>query len=576
MTINATAAWLLALYVDGRRGERRRARRAHGHDPERHHQGVPLARHLRLPARALDAADRRHGRLHRQRDPEAGTRSTSAATTCRRPARRRCRRSPTRSRPRSPCSTRSRPAARSPRRTSPRSSAGSRFFVNAGVRFIEEHAKLRAMGRALGVRSAASATASTEPKFLRLRYGVQVNSLGLTESQPENNVPRIVLEALAVTLGRDARARAIQLPAWNEALGLPRPWDQQWSLRIQQILANETDLLEYPDIFEGSKVMDGLVAELVEGAEAEMKAVEEQRRRGRGGPLHEGAPGRVAPRADRQDRARRDQGRRPELLHRDRGLAAHRRRRRRHPHPRPRGRARADRGARARGRPERDQAAVDAALERARRGRRATRRRTSCRRRSRPPRPAPPPASGPASCARSSATTARPTGVGGAAAGVGDGELLAGVREPGRRGLRGDRPPDPDPGRQARPRRPLQRRRADRRPRPRRRHGGDLPGHPPDARADRRLGASRRTSTWSASRSSPAPTASWSPRSCGCCASEGVDVPVVVGGIIPAADAARAARGRRRRRLHAQGLRPQPDHGRDRRPGRRAPPAPPA
>ena len=116
----------------------------------------------------------------------------------------------------------------------------------------------------------------TEPKFLRLRYGVQVNSLGLTESQPENNVPRIVLEALAVTLGRDARARAIQLPAWNEALGLPRPWDQQWSLRIQQILANETDLLEYPDIFEGSEVMDGLVAELVEGAKAEMKAVEER------------------------------------------------------------------------------------------------------------------------------------------------------------------------------------------------------------------------------------------------------------------------------------------------------------
>ena len=86
---------------------------------------------------------------------------------------------------------------------------------------------------------------------------MQVNSLGLTEAQPENNVQRIVLEALAVTLGRDARARAIQLPAWNEALGLPRPWDQQWSLRIQQVLAYETDILEYPDIFEGSKVMDG-------------------------------------------------------------------------------------------------------------------------------------------------------------------------------------------------------------------------------------------------------------------------------------------------------------------------------
>src|SRR5215813_13740390 len=149
------------------------------------------------------------------------------------------------------------------------------FFVNAGVRFIEEHAKLRAMGR-LWEEIGRSRYGVTEPKFLRLRYGVQVNSLGLTESQPENNVPRIVLEALAVTLGRDARARAIQLPAWNEALGLPRPWDQQWSLRIQQILADETDLLDYPDIFEGSKVMDGLVAELVEGAKAEMKAVEEK------------------------------------------------------------------------------------------------------------------------------------------------------------------------------------------------------------------------------------------------------------------------------------------------------------
>jgi (2R)-ethylmalonyl-CoA mutase len=114
-----------------------------------------------------------------------------------------------------------------------------------------------------------------DPKHRRFRYGVQVNSLGLTESQPENNVQRIVLEALAVTLGRNARARAIQLPAWNEALGLPRPWDQQWSLRIQQVLAYETDLLEYPDIFEGSTVMEGLVAELKESAKAEMARVEE-------------------------------------------------------------------------------------------------------------------------------------------------------------------------------------------------------------------------------------------------------------------------------------------------------------
>jgi (2R)-ethylmalonyl-CoA mutase len=114
-----------------------------------------------------------------------------------------------------------------------------------------------------------------DARQLRFRYGVQVNSLGLTEAQPENNVQRIVLETLAVTLGRDARARAIQLPAWNEALGLPRPWDQQWSLRIQQVLAYETDILEYPDIFEGSTVMSGLVDELLAGARAEMAVVAE-------------------------------------------------------------------------------------------------------------------------------------------------------------------------------------------------------------------------------------------------------------------------------------------------------------
>src|SRR5665213_2009021 len=136
------------------------------------------------------------------------------------------------------------------------------FFVNAGVRFIEEHAKLRAMSQLWD-------------ELGRFRYGVQVNSLGLTEAQPENNVYRIALEALAVTLGRGARARALQLPAWNEALGLPRPWDQQWSLRLQQVLAYETDLLEYPDIFEGSHVMEGLVSELVDGARAEMARVAE-------------------------------------------------------------------------------------------------------------------------------------------------------------------------------------------------------------------------------------------------------------------------------------------------------------
>jgi (2R)-ethylmalonyl-CoA mutase len=163
---------------------------------------------------------------------------------------------------------------RVPEETFPRVFGRISFFVNAGIRFIEEHAKLRAMGQ-LWEEIGRERYGVTDEKFLRMRYGVQVNSLGLTEAQPENNVIRIVLEALAVTLGRDARARALQLPAWNEALGLPRPWDQQWSLRMQQILAHETDILDYPDIFEGSKVMDGLVAEMVDGARAEMAVVAE-------------------------------------------------------------------------------------------------------------------------------------------------------------------------------------------------------------------------------------------------------------------------------------------------------------
>jgi len=148
------------------------------------------------------------------------------------------------------------------------------FFVNAGIRLVEEIAKLRTMS-ALWQQIGRERYGVTDEKMLRFRYGVQVNSLGLTEAQPENNIQRIVLEALAVTLSRDARARAIQLPAWNEAMGLPRPWDQQWSLRIQQVLANETDLLEYPDVFEGSVVMEGLVDELTAGARAEMAVVEE-------------------------------------------------------------------------------------------------------------------------------------------------------------------------------------------------------------------------------------------------------------------------------------------------------------
>ena len=162
-----------------------------------------------------------------------------------------------------------------PDETFPRVFGRMSFFVNAGIRFVEEHAKLRAMGQ-LWEEMGRERYGVDDERLLRFRYGVQVNSLGLTEAQPENNIIRIVLEALAVTMGRGARARALQLPAWNEALGLPRPWDQQWSLRIQQILAYETDVLDYPDIFEGSKVMDGLVAELVEGARAEMAVVAEQ------------------------------------------------------------------------------------------------------------------------------------------------------------------------------------------------------------------------------------------------------------------------------------------------------------
>jgi (2R)-ethylmalonyl-CoA mutase len=148
------------------------------------------------------------------------------------------------------------------------------FFVNAGLRFVEEMCKMRALGR-LWDTITRERYGVENPKQRRLRYGVQVNSLGLTEAQPENNVQRIVLEMLAVTLSRDARARAIQLPAWNEALGLPRPWDQQWALRMQQVLAYETDLLEYEDIFDGSHVIEAKVSELVEAAQAEIDRVQE-------------------------------------------------------------------------------------------------------------------------------------------------------------------------------------------------------------------------------------------------------------------------------------------------------------
>ena len=275
MTINATAAWLLGLYctVAEENGVELAALQGTTQNDiikeylSRGTYAFPPGPSMRLIADTVafsvigdpDLEPDQHLQL-----PPAGSR-----------ARRRSRRSPTRCPPGSRSSTRSRLGGRCPTTTSPRSSAGSRSSstpASASSRSTRSSARCRRSGTEIG----RERYGVTDEKFLRMRYGVQVNSLGLTEAQPENNVPRIVLEALAVTLGRDARARAIQLPAWNEALGLPRPWDQQWSLRIQQILAFETDLLEYPDIFEGSKVMDGLVAELTEGARAEMAVVEEQ------------------------------------------------------------------------------------------------------------------------------------------------------------------------------------------------------------------------------------------------------------------------------------------------------------
>ena len=349
------------------------------------------------------------------------------------------------------------------------------FFVNAGVRFVEEHAKLRAMG-VLWEELGRSRYGVTDEKALRFRYGVQVNSLGLTESQPENNVQRIVLEALAVTLGRSARARAVQLPAWNEALGLPRPWDQQWALRIQQVLAYETDLLDYPDIFEGSVVMDGLVGELLDGARAEMARVDE-----RGGAV-EAVPYMKAALVDshRARIARIESGEQvlvgvnrftetepSPMVGEDGGILV------------------VDAGVEAEAREalaawRSQRGDVSAALDELRRvaasdenimdgdagrrprgrdhrrmGGRAARRlrrlpRADRRRRGRLPRRR---------------------------------------RGPARRGRareRGARPHAEDPGRQARARRALQRRRADRRPRARRGHGRRLRGHSVDARADRR------------------------------------------------------------------------------------------
>ena len=280
MTINATAMWLLAMYQVVAEEQNpdlspdEVAAPARGHDPERHHQGIPVAGHLRRSAAQHSLrliSDVIAYTVHEipKWNPinicsyhlqEAGATPVQelAYALCTAIA----------------VLDQVRDSGQVSEDDFEKVVGRISFFVNAGVRFVEETCKMRAFVR-LWDEITRERYGVTDPKMRRFRYGVQVNSLGLTEAQPENNVQRIVLEMLGVTLSKDARARAVQLPAWNEALGLPRPWDQQWSLRLQQVLAFESDLLEYDDIFEGSVVIEAKVAELVEGAKAEIERVQD-------------------------------------------------------------------------------------------------------------------------------------------------------------------------------------------------------------------------------------------------------------------------------------------------------------
>ncbi len=363
------------------------------------------------------------------------------------------------------------------------------FFVNSGIRFVEETAKMRAFTQ-LWDRIGLERYGVTDPKARRFRYGVQVNSLGLTEAQPENNVQRIVLEMLGVTLSRDARARSIQLPAWNEALGLPRPWDQQWALRMQQVLAYETDLLEYPDLFEGSVVVEGLTDRAGRVGVGRARGRARARRRVRGhrgaeGPAR-GQPRRAhAPASSPATSPSSGVNRFTEALPvaaRGRGLD---------PQGRSGRRGRDGRRACERWRAERD----DVAVKRVARGaapRRRPRARTSCRPRSTSPTPAAPRASGRACCARCSASTGPPP-ASAAAAGVGGGS--DGLRALAERvkALPGG-PPRllvAKPGLDGHSNGAEQIAVAA----PRRRPRGHLPGHPAHPRADRVRGRSTRTST---------------------------------------------------------------------------------
>src|SRR5262245_43968515 len=434
------------------------------------------------------------------------------------------------------------------------------FFLNSGIRFVEEVCKTRAMAE-LWDEITRERYGVADEELRRFRYGVQVNSLGLTESQPENNAIRIALEALGVTLSKRARCRALQLPAWNEALGLPRPWDQQWSLRIQQILAYETDLLVYEVLFDGSKVveshtralrlearaeldrvlaMGGCVA-AVENAWMKQQLVESQTRRARdrargprgGGrePLHRGGA-LAAPGGGPGDPARRRAG----------GARAGGEARRL-----PRAARRQGRGGGAPepargglGRRERD-AALDPRGARRRHDGRVGR-----------------------GAARALRRVPRPDRGGGA--------RRRPARRADRRGARArarprlaPRAPAQGAGREARPRRPQQRGRADRGARARRRHGGRLRGDPPDARADRALGSRRGRAPDRALDPLRLPRR---PRARGA-------RPAAQGGARGAPDRGRRdhpgcgrggapARGSPAR-VHAEGLRSDPHHGGDRR-----------
>jgi (2R)-ethylmalonyl-CoA mutase len=313
MTINATAPWLLALYIAVAEEQG-----ADMHALQGTVQNDIIKEYLSrgtyiCPPKPSLADDHRCRRLHAETPaemepderlflpPARGRRDAGTGTGLRAGHRLRgAGRSEGQGRP-----------GRFPRRMVGRIS----FFVNAGIRFVTELCKMRAFTD-LWDEICETRYGITEAKHRRFRYGVQVNSLGLTEQQPENNVYRILIEMLAVTLSKKARARAVQLPAWNEALGLPRPWDQQWSLRMQQILAYETDLLEYDDLFDGNPAIDRKVAG-AEGRRARRTGADRRHGRGRGRHrLHEGPAGRGQRRTPRPHRDRRNHRRRREPLHR--------------------------------------------------------------------------------------------------------------------------------------------------------------------------------------------------------------------------------------------------------------------